>query len=231
MNHDAHLLNAISALRRGAMFAALLLAIGVLSSDRWSAARLRANEQADGPSPGAAGKIPPSLARRTIVFRDPTGGDRYRLKAKGDDAAKLFDARENEVGKLTLYADRIKAKSADDKPLFELKRKDDKLMLKDAADKELYKWKLKGDRLSLYRGDKSLCQIRIQAGETQLIDPQGKVRAQAALKKSVAELTDSSGKLLLASQELTDASGLIFFEIRELTPLQQAACLLFFLRN
>jgi hypothetical protein len=221
----------MSALRRFTAAAVALLALGAVATGECLTVRLRANERTDGPSPGAAGKIPPSLARRAIVFRDPSGGDRYRLKAKGDDAAKLFDARENEIGKLTLHADRIKAKSADDKPLFELKRKDDKLMLKDAADNELYKWKLKGDELSFNRGDESLYRIRIKSGETQLVDPQGKVRAQAALKKGGAELCDPAGKLLLASQELPDASGLIFFEVRELTPLQQAACLLFFLRN
>ena len=87
-------------------------------------------------APGAGGKLPGSLAKGKIVIRDAAGNELYSLKPKGEDAAKLFDAKGIELGKLTLSADKIKVKSADDKPLFELKRKDDKVMIKEAGNKD-----------------------------------------------------------------------------------------------
>ncbi len=183
-------------------------------------------------APGAGGKLPASLSKAVIVFRDDAGRELYTLKAKAENVAKLYDAQGKELGKLTLSADKIKAKSADDKPLFELKRKEDKIMIKDANDKELLKLKLKGDTVDVYAANEQrLYRLKKHGVEWVLEDKSGQVRARTGLQNGKPAARDVQNKTVLESAELTDPFGLAFFQMRELSALQQSACLLFFLRE
>lgn len=183
-------------------------------------------------APGDGGKLPASLIEGRLSILDGDGKPLFSLKGKDARSAKLYDSQGKEIGKLTLTADKIKAKSADDQALFELKRKDDKIMIKDAKDKELFKLKLKGDRLDFYGPmDQKLYRIDKKADEWLLQDSAGRLQAQGRTQKDGVAVLDKKGKLLHACPELKGPMGLLFFDVRELTPLQQSACLLFFLRK
>ena len=183
-------------------------------------------------APGAGGKLPASLIEGRLSILDGDGKPVFSLKGKDARSAKLYDSQGKEIGKLTLTADKIKVKSGDDQALFELNRKDDKIMIKDAKDKELFKMKLKGDRLDFYGPtDQKLHRIDKKGDDWLLEDSAGRLQAQGRTQKVGVAVMDSKGKLLHTSPELKDSLGLIFFEVRELTPLQQSACLLFFLRD
>lgn len=175
--------------------------------------------------------LPSVIASGKVEFRVGEGVEVSSFKPSGSDAAKFYDQDHNELCKLTFSANKLKAKSADDKPLFELKSKDSKVMLKDASgENELFKFKIKGRNIDFYApGDKRVYRLRAKDYGYALEDNSDNTLFRAKVKDGKIVLRDPADKTVLYSKDLKRPLSLVFFRMQELTPEQQAACSLYFL--
>lgn len=176
--------------------------------------------------------LPKIVLGGKVEFRKDEGVELYSLKPKDDGTAcKFYDASGKELCKFSLSDGKLKAKSADDQPLFELKPKDQKLMIKDATgEKELFKFKLKGDTIDFYLpGDKRVHRIKKKDYGWRLEDNAEKTLFRAKSKDGKMVLRDLDDKTVLYSNDIPSPLGLIFFKIDSLSLEQQMACAILFL--
>jgi hypothetical protein len=176
--------------------------------------------------------LPKVIQAGKVEFRQGEGEELFSFRPKDDGAAcKLYDSEDNELCKLTFTGSSLKAKTADDKPLFELKPKDDKLMIKDATgENELFKFKLKGDTIDFYLpGDQRVYRIKRQDYGWRLEDNSNQTLFRAKSKDGKMVLRDAEDKTVLYSNDIPSPLGLVFFQIKELNFEQQAACCVFFI--
>lgn len=176
--------------------------------------------------------LPEVFVKDKVELRDADGTKVFSFKPKGE-AVKFYDAGGEELCKLSLSTDKLKAKSADDRPLFELKHKEDKSALRiPPDDREAWKFKPRGDRLEIHTGDDRLAYVvRRDKGAVVLERPDGKLVCRAERQGGSTVVNDASGKRLITSTAVTDPLALVFFGWSELSPIEQAACLVFYLRK
>ncbi len=176
-------------------------------------------------------RLPPGMHLDKVELRDGEGVEVFAYKPSGPDSVKFYDRNGKELCKLTFVEGKLKAKSPDDQPLFELKKKDDKVMIKDASgEEELFKFKLKGEDLDFYApGDLRLYRIRKKDYGYALEDNQDRTLFRARIKDGKMVLRNPDDVTVLACKDIMAPLGLVFFRMKELTPQQQAACFLFFL--
>lgn len=180
-----------------------------------------------------SGSLPAALLADKLELRDGSGAKVYSFKNKGADAVKFYDAAGQELCKLTVSTDKLKAKTPDDKPLFELKHKDDKTSLRLPPDEqEVWKLKPRGDRLEIHSHDDRLTYVVRREGAAMVLERQsGELVCRAERKGGSTTVTNAAGKSVISSAAIDDPLALIFFGWTELDPSQQAACLVFYLRK
>jgi len=183
--------------------------------------------------PAEVNRVPAVIASGKVEFRIGEGIEVGSFKARGADAVKFYDKDGVELCKLTFSDSKIKAKSPDDQPLFELKHKDLKVMLKDASgENELFKFKIKGQNLDFYTpGDRRLYRIRHKDYGYALEDNNDNTLYRAKRKDDRIVLRDLNDETQLYSNDLQEPLALVFFFMNELNHEQQAACSLYFLAN
>lgn len=177
--------------------------------------------------------LPPAMMAEKIELRDGVGLKSFSFRNKGADAVKFYDASGTELCKLTVSFEKLKAKTPDDQPLFELKHKEDKTTLRlPPNDLEIWKFKIRGERLEIHTADDRLTYVVWSDGATVVLErPDGKVVCRAQREGAATKVSDAQGKLLFTSDAIADPLALVFFGLSELDPMQQAACLVFFLRK
>ncbi len=181
---------------------------------------------------GKRTSLPDVIKAGKVEFRVGEGDEVFSFRPKDEGTAcKLYNSSDEELCKLSFSDGKLKVKTKDDKPLFELKPKDSKMMLKDATGEiELFKLKFKGDTIDFYKpNDERIYRIKKQDYGWRLEDNNDKTLFRAkdtGTKKVLRSLDD---KTVLYSNDIPGTLGLVFFRIDELTLEQQAACCLMFL--
>jgi hypothetical protein len=174
--------------------------------------------------------LPEVIKAGKVEFRIGEGEEQFSFRPKDDGmACKLYDSQDKELCKLTFTSGSLKAKTADDKPLFELKPKAEKLMIKDASgENELFKLKFKGDTIDFYLpNEQRLYRIKRQDYGWRLEDNSDHTLFRAKSNDGKMVLRDADDKTVLYSNDIPTPLGLVFFRIEELSFEQQAACCVF----
>jgi len=180
-----------------------------------------------------SGQLPDAFRADKIELRDANGTKIYSFKNKGADAVKFYDAGGQELCKLTVSTDKLKAKTAADQPLFELKYKTDKSSLRlPPDDQEAWKLKPRGDRLEIHTNDDRLAYVVRRDGAAVVLERTGgELVCRAETKGGSTTVTNAAGKVVISSTAIADPLGMVFFGWTDLDPSQQAACLVFYLRK
>ncbi len=181
---------------------------------------------------GKRTSLPDVVKAGKVEFRVGEGDEVFSFRPKDQGTAcKLYNSSDKELCKLSFADGKLKVKTEDDKPLFELKAKDDKMMLKDATGEvELFKLKFKGDTIDFYRpNDQRIYRIKKQDYGWRLEDNSNTTLFRAKDKGTKKVLRNLEDKTVLYSNDIPGTLGLVFFRMEELTFEQQAACCLLFL--
>lgn len=170
------------------------------------------------------------LLEQKVKFKNVSGAQIHEFKPKGDDAVKFYNAAGAELCKLTVSPEKLKAKTEDDRPLFELKWRSDRAIITDAAgNKELFRLKPKGDGFDFYSGEKLTAVIRKNSQGYAIHDAADKPLASVSSSSIGSELHDARGNVLFACKELTHPLGLTPWALPGLTPEQKSGLIVYLL--
>ncbi len=202
--------------------------VGSEDGESSQAVTVRSGSQSD------RGGVPVALRKGKVEFRNANGFEQFYYKPKERDSVKFYDHSGKELCKLTFGKDRLKAKDASDRALFELKAKGEKVMLKDAGgESELFKFKLKGDVMDFYVSGSDAKKYRIKKKEYgyALENADGETLFRAKKKEGKIVLRNIQDQTVLSTKDVADPLCLVFFRLEPLSLEQQAACAAFFLER
>ncbi len=182
------------------------------------------------PPPAPKLALPALLKSERIYFRTPVGEKRFQIKPKEADAVKFYDSSGAELCKLTMQSDKLKVKTANDTPLFELKWHGDKVAFKDGTtDKELSKLRFRGKDFEFVEGETTKAKIiHEENGSYRVEDAKGNKIAGLSVSDNRAQLLAADGSELLSCEQTQNPQTLIGFALPDLKPEQQAALFIYF---